>query len=129
MRWTHFGHDPQRTFCAEGAQVVTGVESSEGFGTVRISFAPAWPNPTRGTTQMSFSLPRSARTRLELYDVCGRRVRVLDDRVRGARAHTVLWNGRDASGRDVATGTYFGRLVVELPDGVETLSQKLTVMK
>lgn len=130
MRWTQFGHDAQRTFCAAGAKVATGVESAGSTASVRIAFAPAFPNPTSsGRTTMQFSLPRAARTRVEMFDVRGRRVRVLADGVREAGQHAVLWDGRDGTGRDVGTGTYFGRLVVELPDGVQTLSQKVTVMQ
>jgi len=54
--------------------------------------------------------------RLAVYDVHGRRVASVVDRVGVAGWGTVLWDGRDNAGRDVGSGTYFLRL--ELGDAV-----------
>jgi flagellar hook assembly protein FlgD len=52
------------------------------------------------------------RATLSLFDVAGRSVRVLVDRELGAGTHTVIWDGRDESGRRVGRGVYFARLTV-----------------
>ena len=130
LRWTQYGHDARRTHCAESSAVATSVDSEGSRASVRIAFAPPAPNPMRdGVTHLSFSLPQDARARVEVFDLRGRRVRVLNDDTLGAGHHTLIWNGRDEQGRGVANGTYLGRLVVELPGGTEVLARKVTVMQ
>ncbi|MEE3234107.1 MAG: FlgD immunoglobulin-like domain containing protein [Candidatus Latescibacterota bacterium] len=71
---------------------------------------PNVPNPFNPYTQVSFNLPYEGRIDVGVYDVLGRRVRSLVGGLSKPGLHTVIWNGRDNSGRDVASGTYFLRL-------------------
>lgn len=88
------------------ADISTGVtetpRSAVLFGAV--------PNPFNPQTNVRFSLPAAQSVNLSVYDVQGRLVRTLVDGVRQAGLNDVLWDGRDRSGRDVASGTYFARL-------------------
>jgi hypothetical protein len=68
------------------------------------------PFPAAETTAIAFSIPRLEAVRLEVYDVSGRRVRVLLDEVRAAGEHLVTWDGRNDAGQDLANGFYFVRL-------------------
>jgi hypothetical protein len=70
----------------------------------------ASPNPMRSTTTIAFDLPEPARTRLSIYDVHGRRVRVVNEGVRPAGRHAIDWDARDTGGRRVPAGVYFARL-------------------
>ena len=47
---------------------------------------------------------------LRIYDLAGRLVRVLGADAYPAGVHSVRWNGTDAQGRAVASGTYYARL-------------------
>ncbi|RPJ49373.1 MAG: T9SS C-terminal target domain-containing protein, partial [Candidatus Latescibacterota bacterium] len=84
----------------------------EGEGTA--ASAPllhrATPNPFGPQTTIRFAVASSGRVTLALYDLAGRRVRILEDRVLGAGLHQSEWNGRDDAGRDVSSGVYFYRL-------------------
>jgi flagellar hook assembly protein FlgD len=62
-------------------------------------------------TTIRFTLPADSRVRLDVYDVRGQRIRTLTDDHRAAGPHSIVWDGRDATGRTVASGTYFARLV------------------
>lgn len=86
---------------------------------------PASPNPFNPATTVRFELPSHARTILRVFDVRGRRVRLLLDEQRGPGPHRVIWNGRDDAGGLVAAGTYF----VELQSGGEHSVRKATVIK
>ena len=44
-----------------------------------------------------------------IYDVTGRRVRQLADRVFPAGEHTLRWDGTDDAGQRIARGVYFVR--------------------
>ncbi len=69
------------------------------------------PNPFNPHTTISFDLPIRSAVCLQVYDVSGRLVRTLlnDEMVQQGR-NEVVWNGRNASGRQVASGVYFYRL-------------------
>ena len=84
----------------------------------------AVPNPFNPATDIKFSLPRDAAVQLNLYDVSGRLVRSLLSESLGAGSHEARWNGKDNSGRSVASGTYFARLVV---DGVHNVKAMILV--
>jgi hypothetical protein len=68
------------------------------------------PNPFNPATTIAFELERAARVTLDVFDVAGRRVRALTDRDLPAGSHAAAWDGRDASGRAVASGVYFYRM-------------------
>jgi hypothetical protein len=71
---------------------------------------PARPNPFGDHAELSYGLPRGGRVRLAVYDVHGRRVSSVVDRVEGAGWGSVAWDGRDEAGLEVGSGTYFMRL-------------------
>ena len=81
-------------------------------GASPFTFRGAVPNPFNPATHFEFSLAGPADVSLTLFDVSGRRVRTLLDEPRAGGEHRVAWNGRDQSGRAVASGTYFARLTV-----------------
>jgi subtilisin-like proprotein convertase family protein len=69
-----------------------------------------YPNPFGDSATLRFGLPRSQQVELAVFDVRGRRVRVLARGSREAGVHTVIWDGRDDRGRPSASGVYFCRL-------------------
>jgi flagellar hook assembly protein FlgD len=70
----------------------------------------ASPNPFREETTLAMRLDSTARVRLTVVDVAGRRVREIDAGIRGAGEHAISWDGRDERGRAVSAGPYFVRL-------------------
>ncbi len=76
-----------------------------------VSFAGAVPNPSRGSADLAFSLPKSARVSLALYSVSGRKIADVLEETRDAGSHTVRLERRD-----IGAGTYFALLRV---DGVK----------
>jgi streptogramin lyase len=70
-----------------------------------------FPNPFNPSTGIRFTLPETAAARLRVFDLAGRLVKVLyDDAAAAAGDHEVVWDGRDTSGQNVASGVYFYRL-------------------
>ncbi len=82
----------------------------EGDGGVRFALYAGYPNPFNAEVVIPFELGADARVELGVYDVLGRRVRVLVDERMEVGGHRVVWNGRDEGGRAVASGIYFYRL-------------------
>ncbi len=92
--------------CEEG---VVGVSSPGGPS---VAIARVAPNPfsLSGVTEIAFRASRGGRTRLSIYDVDGREVRRLLNRVVQIGEHRVRWDGRTADGRPVAPGRYWARV-------------------
>lgn len=94
-----------------GLDAVQRVEV-ENFDVKPASFdlAQNVPNPFNPTTTISFQMPQAGQVRLAIYNALGQEVQTLVQEFRDAGHHTVAWNGRDALGRQVASGVYFYRL-------------------
>jgi hypothetical protein len=81
---------------------------------------PSFPNPARSVTRFAFSLDARAAARLEIFDVTGRRVTTLVDRILPAGEHAREWR---LDG--VASGVYF----YSLSAGGRTEARKLVVAR
>jgi len=88
--------------------VPTGV--AEG-GSLSSGLAQNSPNPFAGSTGIAFALARPGRVSVAVYDVSGRRVATLAEGEHDAGSFAVSWDGRDDSGREVAAGAYFVRMI------------------
>lgn len=80
-----------------------------------------YPNPFNPETRIPFRLLRKSHVHLAIYDVTGRRVKVLMEGPREAGAYEEVWTGDDFSGRAVSNGVYFCRLII----GDFCITQKL----
>jgi hypothetical protein len=89
----------------------TGVDEGEGSGEIRFGLLSAFPNPTRGSTRIDFTLQHGGAVDLAVYSVRGARLQTLfegylEAHVRCSRA----WDGRDGTARSVPAGVYWIRL-------------------
>jgi hypothetical protein len=110
---------------------------SEVLGTVTAVAGPAGPtppapvafrvhpNPFNPRAQITFTLDRVRRLEIAVYDLAGRRVARLAEGVYDRGDHRVVWDGRDARGRVVSSGTYS----VRVADGTAVQFQKATLLR
>ena len=71
------------------------------------STASVYPNPFTESLTVSFKAPGSAgSTHVAVFDVLGRRVRILAGGAQAPSSSTITWDGRDDTGRPVAAGVY-----------------------
>ena len=70
------------------------------------------PNPFNQTTKIEFTLAKSGFVSLIIYDLLGRKVRTLASEHLPTGYKSVLWDGKNDSGEDVASGIYFYQLRV-----------------
>ena len=85
-----------------------------------------YPNPFNPSTRIDFEVPTQGRTRLDVYDVGGRRITSLIDDVLPAGSQSMIWDGRNSKGEPVASGVYFYRLSVS---GHQSLMRKMVLLK
>lgn len=69
-----------------------------------------FPNPFNPTTTIKFYLPTKSRVQVTVYDLLGAEVAVLADQEREAGVQYAIWQGKNSSGRGVASGVYFYRV-------------------
>lgn len=74
---------------------------------------PAMAGASESDVRFEITLPRAAAMRLEIFDLAGRRVRTLAEGRSDAGVHRVAWDGRDAVGLPLHSGTYYCRLQAE----------------
>lgn len=71
----------------------------------------AWPVPYRGgVLRAQFVAAGAAATRLDIFDIHGRRLRTLAQRTFSAGAQEVAWDGRGEDGVPVRSGVYILRV-------------------
>ncbi len=89
-----------------------------------------YPNPFNPRTLIDFTLGREGegehQVRLEIFDLSGRRVRVLVDERRPPGVYREAWEGRDDGGAEVGSGIYLARLLV---DGSVTGTRKMALLR
>jgi len=91
------------------AKILTGVDVSA----VPRAFALSGvhPNPFNPRVAVRYAVPGGGgQVRLTIYDLAGRRVRVLVDGVQAAGYASVFWDGADDRGRQVTSRAYICRM-------------------
>ena len=69
-----------------------------------------FPNPFNSGTTILYKLPAATPVTLDIYNTAGRHVARLINRIQPAGSHTVIWNGFNDRGKQVASGLYIYRL-------------------
>jgi hypothetical protein len=81
-----------------------------------------YPNPFNPETRISYTIvghdARSVPVSLKIYNILGQSVRTLVDQPQSGGKHEILWDGKDESGKNAASGVYFYRL--QAGESVET---------
>jgi hypothetical protein len=111
--WANWRHNNRRTG-HHGYELEVGVPGDEVWSAADVRLDQNVPNPFNPVTSIVYAVPEGGGDiELSVYSVAGARVTTL---VRGkvpGGASSVVWDGRDADGREVASGVYFVRLAAE----------------
>ncbi len=96
------------TFCTVRGAPSTTLETPNN--TRFVNFVKLGNNPVENRQALVFfGLAKSDRVQLVVYDVSGRRIRTLADRVFPAGEHRLVWDGADDHGQLVPRGVYFAK--------------------
>jgi hypothetical protein len=104
-----------------------GIEESAARGSriARLELSTGYPNPFKERAQVRYSIPSSGHVGLRVYDSAGNLVRTLLSGDAPAGTYIEYWDGRDESGRELASGVYFSRLSF----GGETRVSRITLLR
>ena len=66
-----------------------------------------FPNPFNPSTEIRYDLPEEGFVNLVVYNMVGQKVRTLRSETMQPGYHSMVWDGRNDVGSQVATGMYF----------------------
>jgi len=99
----------------------TAVNHSDAGVPVGYALRGGAPNPFNPIVSIGFVTPSAGRVQLSIHAVDGRRVVDLANSAFAAGEHTLTWNGRDETGRPVASGVYLLRMRADRFTAMERL--------
>ncbi len=85
-----------------------------------------YPNPFNPETTVSFDLKKEGKVQLSVYNLRGQKVKSLCNDVLSAGRQTFVWNGKNAEGKQTASGIYFMKLDRQ---GEKSRIRKVMLMK
>ncbi|MGH7599676.1 MAG: FlgD immunoglobulin-like domain containing protein [bacterium] len=92
---------------------VTSVENEEAGRTPgAFALRQNYPNPFNPATTISYSTARPGQVELKIYDSLGKLIRTMVQEYRAAGAYSVVWDGKNDAGRQMASGGYFYELSI-----------------
>jgi hypothetical protein len=124
--WPQFHHDARRTGSSDATDLL-GVEPAAIVAPHTLELAAPRPNPAHGELQFALGVPIAqggAALELAIYDLAGRRVRVIVQGPARTGRSTVRWDARDARGARLPGGVYLARLT----SGAETRTRKVVLL-
>jgi hypothetical protein len=89
----------------DGTTSYSEIRTLELVGPEAITLRAPFPNPTRGSTTLRYALPKAGMVEIEIFDVMGRKVRILRQGAEKAGRKEVHLQTANLS-----TGVYFVRL-------------------
>jgi hypothetical protein len=75
-----------------------------------------FPNPFRDQTNIQYTLPKSGKVRVKVFNHLGQQVKILVDEMQSAGIHNIKLNNSDLSG----AGAYFYQITFEVNNQVIT---------
>jgi subtilase family serine protease len=92
-------------FSISGAKSATIAGNDPGWNDLMI-----YPNPFTDRVTIGYSIAEKGRTLIEVFDLTGRRVSILQDAMQKAGTYELQWDATDASGQQVISGIYLCRI-------------------
>jgi len=103
-----------------------GIEEREAITSKQNSrLLSVLPNPFRNSVRIDYVVPYTKNINLTIYDVCGKKVRTLIDKVHNQGDFSIIWDARDDYDKQVSAGIYFCRIKAE----GNVLTNKLILLK
>jgi len=84
-----------------------------------------YPNPFNATTAILYRIAKTDHVELTVFDVLGRKVRLLYHGVQTPGDYRVIWNGKNESGEEVGSGIY----LLHLRAGEFTAVRKMCLLR
>jgi hypothetical protein len=91
---------------ADGTWAAVAEITVTGMSGIETGISGVHPNPFNASVDMEFNLRERGAAKVDVYDLRGRQIAVILDRVLDAGAYVATWDGLDLAGRPAPSGTY-----------------------
>ena len=102
----------------------TGIEKT-GSLPAEFNLFQNYPNPFNPSTIIKYRLSKSCNIKLKIYNTLGQEIKTLVDSFQNVGEYSIVWNGRNSSGRDTPSGVYF----YSLTSNDLSLLKKMTLIR
>jgi len=100
----------ESTFYGPISMILEGHETDAPEAPLVNRLHNAYPNPFNPSTTISYSLQHPSAVMLDIYNTRGQKVRSFTAQHYQAGLFSIVWDGKDHSGRKVPSGIYYYRL-------------------
>lgn len=99
-------------FCMKALAVtdISGISTIDGSSQNSIVLAQNSPNPFNNITRIEYFIPERSQVTIRIYDISGKLVSTLIDKVQNAGINSINWNATDENGNKVDPGLYIYRI-------------------
>ncbi len=84
-----------------------------------------YPNPFNPMTTIEYAVPNEGLVRLKIYNTAGQLVKTLVDELKVPGNYSAIWDGRNESGAQVASGVYLYKLTA----GGSQIVRKMVILR
>ena len=92
------------------AEIITVSNNNDSVPLVSSALKQNYPNPFNPETTINFYVAKNGEVIIDVYDLKGRKVKTLVENTYNKGSHSVVWNGKNEQGNDVASGVYLYRM-------------------
>jgi hypothetical protein len=85
--------------------IAVGIDKPEDAIPGRYNLSQNYPNPFNASTIIKYQIPRESHVEITIFDILGRRVAVLEEGLKQAGYHQVVWHADD-----IASGVYLYKI-------------------
>jgi len=79
----------------------------------KLTLLQNFPDPFNSRTIIKYSLPDAGNISIKIFNIIGQEITTLIDQEQLAGEHYILWNGKNYSENDVASGVYFYNMTLD----------------
>jgi peptidoglycan/xylan/chitin deacetylase (PgdA/CDA1 family) len=90
---------------------VSHVQNNENVIQPLYIISQNYPNPFNPETRISFQLPLASPVTIKIMNMLGQEIVMLTQKQYNAGHHIVYWDGKDHTGKQVSSGTYFYQII------------------
>lgn len=84
--------------------------SADLIDPIKTEITSIYPNPFNPITTITYSIKNAGNVTLDIYNIKGQKVKQLVNEQMSVDHYTVIWNGKDNTGKNVSSGIYFCKL-------------------